>query len=107
LSPQSVAIARKLRIEFESARYHVINRGNYRSDVFKASGATDSFLETLEEAVEKYGWGLFEYVLMRNHDHLAIAKTLNDELAVHSPGLTARLDRRSASSRRVYLSRRT
>ena len=48
-------MVRKLRIEFEGARYHVINRGNYRSDVFKSSGAADSFLKTLEEAVEKYG----------------------------------------------------
>ena len=51
----------------------MINRGNYRSDVFKSSGAADSFLKTLEEAVEKYGWILFGYVLMRNHYHLAIA----------------------------------
>ena len=65
-------MARKLRIEFEGARYHVINRGNYRSDVFKSSGAADSFLKTLEEAVEKFGWILFGYVLMRNHYHLAI-----------------------------------
>lgn len=65
-------MARKLRIEFEGARYHVINRGNYRSDVFKASGAAESFLKTLEEAVEKYDWILFGYVLMRNHYHLAI-----------------------------------
>lgn len=65
-------MARKLRIEFEGARYHVINRGNYRSNVFQSSGAADSFLMTLEETVEKYGWVLFGYVLMRNHYHLAI-----------------------------------
>ena len=50
----------------------MINRGNYRSDVFKSSSAADSFLKTLEEAVEKFGWILFGYVLMRNHYHLAI-----------------------------------
>jgi putative transposase len=65
-------MARKLRIEFAGERYDVINRKNSRSDVLKASGAADSFLKTLEEVVEKYGWGLFAYVLMRNHYHLAI-----------------------------------
>ncbi len=65
-------MARKLRIEFEGARYHVINRGNYRTAVFKSSGAADSFLMTLEDAVERFGWILFGYVLMRNHYHLAI-----------------------------------
>jgi len=30
-------MARKLRLEFPGACYHVINRGNYRTDIFKAS----------------------------------------------------------------------
>lgn len=40
-------MARKLRIEFAGARYHVINRGNYRSWIFKTSGARASFLDYL------------------------------------------------------------
>lgn len=65
-------MARKLRIEFEGARYHIINRGNFRSDVFESDGAAQSFLKALEEAVDKFGWVLFAYVVMRNHYHLAI-----------------------------------
>ena len=65
-------MARPLRIEFEGARYHVINRGNYRSDVFGSVGAAKSFLLALEEAVERFHWVLFGYVVMRNHYHLAI-----------------------------------
>jgi hypothetical protein len=32
-------MARKLRLEFSGAVYHVINRGNYRVDVFAISKA--------------------------------------------------------------------
>jgi len=31
-------MARKLRLEFPGACYHVINRGNYRSDIFRTEG---------------------------------------------------------------------
>jgi len=62
----------KIRIEREGARYHVINRGNYRSDVFAARGAAESFLLTLAQTAEHYDWKVHAYVLMRNHYHLAI-----------------------------------
>lgn len=62
----------KLRIQFEGARYHVINRGNYRSDVFAAKGAPEAFVRTLFEAARRYGWKVHAYVLMQNHYHLAI-----------------------------------
>lgn len=65
-------MARRARIEYPGAIYHVINRGNYRSDVFGTQGAAKSFLKTLEEAVERYGWELGAYVVMRNHYHLAL-----------------------------------
>jgi len=38
---------RKLRIQFEGALYHVINRGNYRRDLFESAGAAQSFEDTL------------------------------------------------------------
>ena len=66
------AMPSKIRIEREGARYHVINRGNYRSDVFAARGAPESFLLTLAQTAERYEWKVHAYVLMRNHFHLAI-----------------------------------
>jgi hypothetical protein len=48
-------MARKLRIEYEGARYHVINRGNYRRDIFETEGAKEAFEETLLEASELNG----------------------------------------------------
>jgi len=65
-------MARSLRIQYEGARYHVINRGNYRNDIYATEGAARSFLATVIEAVHRYGWRLHAYVIMRNHYHLAI-----------------------------------
>ena len=41
---------RKLRLEFAGACYHVINRGNYRRDLFAGNGAAESFQTCLFEA---------------------------------------------------------
>ena len=65
-------MARKLRIEHPGAIYHVINRGNYRRDLFESPGAGEAFLKALAEAAQRYEWRVFAYVLMRNHFHLAI-----------------------------------
>ena len=37
-------MARKLRVEFEGAVYHVIARGNYRADVFAERAEKGSML---------------------------------------------------------------
>jgi REP element-mobilizing transposase RayT len=50
----------------------VINRGNYRADIFKAEGARAAFEACLFEACEKSDWVLHAYVLMSNHYHLAL-----------------------------------
>jgi len=65
-------MARKLRIQYEGALYHVINRGNYRRDLFETTGAAEAFLSALDTAILRYGWKLHAYVLMRNHFHLAL-----------------------------------
>jgi REP element-mobilizing transposase RayT len=65
-------MARKLRLEYEGAMYHVINRGNYRAAVFGEEGARRAFMECLGEACEKAGWVVHAYVLMSNHYHLAL-----------------------------------
>jgi putative transposase len=65
-------MARKLRIEYGNARYHVINRGNYREPIFAEAGAREAFMTCLAEAVEKTGWVVHAFVLMNNHYHLAL-----------------------------------
>ena len=63
---------RKLRLEFAGACYHVINRGNYRRDLFAGTGAAESFQACLFEAAARFGWRLHAFVIMRNHFHLAL-----------------------------------
>ena len=74
-------MARKLRIEHKGAMYHVINRGNFRKDVFETAGAAQAFEETLWEACRMYGWKLHAHVIMRNHYHLALETPLPNLVA--------------------------
>lgn len=63
---------RTLRIERANGVYHIINRGNYRQDLFINEGAHRSFEECLFEACEKCGWILEGFCVMTNHFHLVI-----------------------------------
>ena len=65
-------MARSLRIEREGGVYHVINRGNYRRDLFVNEGAHKSFEKCLFEACEKSGWVLEGFCVMTNHFHLVV-----------------------------------
>jgi putative transposase len=65
-------MARKLRIQYPNAIYHVINRGNYRRDVFESVGTAQAFEQALMEACAESGWKLHAFVIMRNHYHLAV-----------------------------------
>ena len=49
-------MARNIRLEYVGACYHVINRGNCRSDVFASAGAADALEVCLGEATERYVW---------------------------------------------------
>ncbi|MBC7365474.1 MAG: transposase [Undibacterium sp.] len=63
-------MARKLRLEFEGATYHVISRGNYRADVFRADATRAAFMKCLGEASDKSGWVVHAWCVMSNHYHL-------------------------------------
>jgi len=63
---------RSLRIEKENGVYHIINRGNYRQDLFINEGAYASFETCLFEACEKCGWVLEGFCVMTNHFHLVV-----------------------------------
>lgn len=59
-------------IGIRGSEISVINRGNYRKDLFRDEGAAEAFERTLGEAAERFGWKVSAYVLMRNHFHLAL-----------------------------------
>lgn len=63
-------MARKLRLEYAGAVYHVISRGNYRGDVFRQETTKKAFLKCVGEAAEKSGWLLHAWCVMSNHYHL-------------------------------------
>ena len=65
-------MARKARIEYAGAFYHVLNRGNYRNWIFESEGARKSFLKCLAETCEAKGWRVYPWCLMINHYHLLI-----------------------------------
>ena len=65
-------MARLLRMEYEGGVYHVINRGNYRSDIFGAERTKAAFLKCLGEACEKAAWKVHAWCVMTNHFHLAL-----------------------------------
>jgi len=63
---------RKLRVEYEGAIYHVINRGDRRERIFLDDADYELFLRTLGEACQKTGWQVHAYCLMPNHFHLVM-----------------------------------
>ena len=65
-------MARKLRLEFAGTCYHVVNRGNYRRDLFAGKGAAMAFERCLLEAGTAFGWRLHAFIMMSNHFHLAV-----------------------------------
>jgi putative transposase len=65
-------MARKLRLEFAGACYHVTNRGNYRRDIFESEGAAKAFHACLGTACSRFGWLVHAFAIMRNHFHLAL-----------------------------------
>lgn len=65
-------MARKPRVEFPGACYHVITRGNHRQAIFHAAADRTHYLERLEYYRRRYGFRLYAYVLMANHVHLLL-----------------------------------
>jgi REP element-mobilizing transposase RayT len=65
-------MARKLRVEYPGALYHVTSRGNYRRPVFGSVGAARAFVAALEEACERFSWRAHAYAIIWNHFHLAL-----------------------------------
>jgi REP element-mobilizing transposase RayT len=49
-------MARKLRVEYAGAIYHVMNRGDRRELIFMDDADRQRFVETLGEVCAKTGW---------------------------------------------------
>jgi REP element-mobilizing transposase RayT len=65
-------MARKVRVEYPGAIYHVMNRGDRREAIFREEADQELFLQTLGEACVKTGWQVHAYCLLGNHFHLVV-----------------------------------
>jgi REP element-mobilizing transposase RayT len=63
-------MARKLRIQYPGAIYHVMNRADRREPIFNDDKDRQLFVDTLQEACEKTDWQVHAFCLMSNHLHL-------------------------------------
>jgi REP element-mobilizing transposase RayT len=67
-----VLMPRQLRVEYDGAIYHVMNRGDRREAIFLGDNDRELFLENLKQTCGKTGWQVHAYCLMGNHFHLVV-----------------------------------
>ena len=65
-------MARKLRIQYPGAMYHVMTRGDHQEVIFSDDDDRNLFLATLAEGCEKSGFQIHSFCLMSNHLHLVV-----------------------------------
>ncbi len=65
-------MSRPLRIEYENAFYHVMNRGRGRENTFLSDDDFKYFLYCIEQASLRFNIEVHSYCLMTNHYHLLI-----------------------------------
>lgn len=101
-------MSRPLRIEYENAYYHVMNRGRGRQTIFPDTLYYQDFLQCLEEAHRRFGLEVHAYCLMGNHYHLLL-KTPHGNLSRalrHIDGLyTQRHNRRKKTDGSLFRGR--
>ncbi len=65
-------MARRPRIEYENAFYHVTARGNARGRIYRDDFDREMFLSVVSEAYDRFGFIIHAFVLMNNHYHFLI-----------------------------------
>lgn len=71
-------MARKARVQYEGAIYHVYNRGIDRRLLFWDGSDYQTFLDGLELGVERFRARVYAYGLMPNHFHLLVETPLGN-----------------------------
>jgi REP element-mobilizing transposase RayT len=82
-------MARRPRVHYEGAIYHVITRGNNRERVFETEEEKSKYLEILADYKKRYDFQLYAYVIMDNHVHLLL-QVGKDPLAKIMQGIQQR-----------------
>ena len=65
-------MARKPRVHYEGALYHVMARGNNGEYILKSKEDKELYIETIKRYKKKDKFNLFAYCIMDNHIHLLI-----------------------------------
>src|SRR5271165_2805181 len=65
-------MARRLRIQYSDAIYHIMARGNGRQDIVQDDADRGRLVACLERAVRRSGWSLYAFVFLTNHLHLVL-----------------------------------
>jgi len=65
-------MARRPRVYFPGALYHVIARGNQKQTIFFDDSDFRTYLAYLSEYKDKYSFHLYAFALMENHCHLLL-----------------------------------
>src|SRR5438552_5874800 len=75
---------RQLRVEYEGAIYHLMNRGDRWEPIFLTDEDRELFVQTLGEVCQKTGWQVHAYCLMGNHFHLVVETPRANSLREHT-----------------------
>jgi len=65
-------MARRLRLQFEGAIYHVMNRGDHPEAIFRGAQDREIFLKTLGDTCAKTDWQVPAWCLIRDQFHPVI-----------------------------------
>jgi putative transposase len=101
-------MARKLRIQFPGAIYHVMNRGDQQEAIFRDDADRRGFIQTVSDACEKTGWQVHAYCLMGNHFHMVVETpqpNLSDGMKWLLQTYTSRFNRKHGLSGHVFSGR--
>lgn len=65
-------MTRPLRLEYNGAWYHIMNRGRRREKIYYSNADYEAFLTVLQEAQSNWQLNIAAYCLMPNHYHLLV-----------------------------------
>jgi len=98
-------MARKPRIHYQDAFYHVIVRGNNRAYIFKSKDNKEEYKKIVSKYKKRYRFKLYAYCIMDNHAHLLI-EVANIPLSKIMQGIqqifTQYYNRRNRSTGQVF-----
>ena len=78
IKKEVIIIARKKRIWYPGASYHIMGRGNRHMDIFAEEEDRQYFLVILENVMKKYPFFIHSYCLMTNHYHILLETKVNE-----------------------------